>query len=907
MYNFTTEEKIYQIISLITAQIRDLKTTPTETIMNQLVDEANNALFKLDQQAIQNVKRELLTRNAIYMDLAMTLSKSEHTMWYTNERSEPGRYWLRYREYLNNEQGFAYNIINSLDESLNEIINHLGDPLVDGRYSRKGLVVGDVQSGKTSTYIGLIAKAADAGYRIFILLTGTIEDLRRQTQDRVDFGFIGRRSAEIFRTKEIANSRDLLVGVGLINPTPSPICLTSTELDFRKENAKNLNFQLKSFSEPVVFVVKKNKTVLTNLNKWLKEQNADYRGKIDAPMILIDDESDYASVNTKSEEEYPAVSNNLIRRLKSLFYKTNYIGFTATPFANIFIDPRTREEMENEDLFPSDFITLLSPPSNYIGIDSVFYEDGAYESQVRIINDLFDYIPEKHNKSQRISKLAPSLKEAIRTFMIANTIIDLDNSGVLHRSMLVNISRFTMVQNRLASEIAEYVEELKTVIQVFSGFQPEHAAYQSDEIKYLYETWKSEYATSSISWESVLGKLNESVSPIEVRIVNSSTGKTGEPQLNYISSKNGLRVIVVGGTSLSRGLTLEGLIVSYFCRNSRMYDTLLQMGRWFGYRRHYANMFRIWIPKQLKIAFCEIGEAIDELKSEIRIMKAQGKTPTEFGLKVRTSTDTLLITAPNKMRVATDYIQTVSLSMAVVETPFLSANENTNKENREIILNALYEHNVFNMPMVNRAFKNVPKECVMHIIEKFNIPYLNLKFNSDGLKDFISQSIRLEKWDIAFVSGDEEEKFYITENYHINPVTRDYELRDNVLWVSKGHRRLGGTGDTKYGLERNEIRDAELAYQNDNPMNIDRDKKKGINQKAYLRYLPNRNPLLMIYVIKLKKNDNSCDIELTKRHYFGLGIAIPKLDDSPSTFAKYKINYTLYKQLAGLDYEEGDE
>ena len=253
--------------------------------------------------------------------------------------------------------------------ALRNELDLLGNPAEPNAWKRRGLVMGDVQSGKTASYAALMCKAADAGYRMIILLTGTLENVRRQTQERLDSGFVGFDSRGFLGSKGAKHKQH--IGVGLIDGRRDGIVFTSSDHDFRKNAASALNISLNAVNEPVLVVAKKNKAILERLEGWLRMRNADREGRIDVPLLLIDDEADNASVNTRRMED-PTSINRAIRGLLGLFRRSTYVGFTATPFANIFIDPETRTEMEGDDLFPNDFIHVLEAPGNYVGMDRLF-------------------------------------------------------------------------------------------------------------------------------------------------------------------------------------------------------------------------------------------------------------------------------------------------------------------------------------------------------------------------------------------------------------------------------------------------------------------------------------------------------------------------------------------------------
>lgn len=265
-------------------------------------------------------------------------------------------------------------------------------------------MVGDVQSGKTATYTALCCKAGDVGYRLIILLTGTLESLRRQTQERLDEGFVGLDSSgELRKVRSRA-----AIGVGLIDGRKDAGVFTSREHDFKKALLNALGFRLDSFKIPVLVVVKKNKKILEHLERWLTEFNAGAAGFIDAPVLVIDDEADSASVNTRAATEDPTAINTRIRALLRLFTHSSYIGFTATPFANVFIDPDNRDEMLGSDLFPRDFIYSLEAPTNYVGPQAVFGETPTV-NMLRTIEDADTIFPPKHKNTLTVNALPRTL------------------------------------------------------------------------------------------------------------------------------------------------------------------------------------------------------------------------------------------------------------------------------------------------------------------------------------------------------------------------------------------------------------------------------------------------------------------------------------------------------------------
>ena len=286
----------------------------TEESLKKLVEEAQNILkYALSEEEETEAFKDLFYRYQVKVAPGeVILSDYNQPHWYSDRKDAINpRFWSRYKDYLIDEKNFSPSVISTLgEETLDQnLMNCLGDPEAETSFLKRGLIIGDVQSGKTSTYIGLMCKAADAGYKVFILLTGTIETLRRQTQERVEEGFIG---------IDMTNSRR--VGVGKDNKEIMATSLTSQIKDFTgKSDTIALSL---GKNDAVVFVIKKNSSVLRKLTDWLITLNADpITRKIDAPMLLIDDEADNASINTKSKED-PTTINKLIRQLLSVFNKS---------------------------------------------------------------------------------------------------------------------------------------------------------------------------------------------------------------------------------------------------------------------------------------------------------------------------------------------------------------------------------------------------------------------------------------------------------------------------------------------------------------------------------------------------------------------------------------------------------
>lgn len=585
--------------------------------------------------------------------------QSPHVPWIA-EREIEWRFWDRYRRYLEQVEMLPPAVIARMDDSTSRVLDQLEPPDRLGEWDRRGLVVGQVQSGKTGHYTGLACKAADTGYKLIVVLAGLHNSLRSQTQLRLDEGLLGFDTQFQFRADDQASRK---IGVGAlpgVMPLPIGSYTTSREAgDFKKALAQAAAIPLGSM--PILLVVKKNASILRNLYKWLtalegeKVEGAHKGVAIKSiPLLLIDDEADHASVNTNDEDENPATINGLIRDLLAVFEKSAYVGYTATPFANIFADDELESE-HGQDIFPRNFIESLKPPSNYFGPERVFglSSDDEPLPVFRAVDDHKEWLPDKHKKDWRLPKsgLPASLEEALNAFFLSCAARAARGQTTAHNSMLVHATSFQNVQEQVAKQIEDYLLQCKYRLKYGDGSGPS----LRDALQYLWETdfkpcsqfWGDEVV--DVTWAMIDQELTDAVTKIQMRTINGSSADA----LEYFENRrNGLSLIAVGGNKLSRGLTLEGLTVSYFLRASRMYDTLMQMGRWFGYRPGYEDLCRLYTTDGLRAGYREIAAAMDELRRDFEDMAARGATPADYGLRIRQSEAGFIVTSPAKMRQA---------------------------------------------------------------------------------------------------------------------------------------------------------------------------------------------------------------------------------------------------------------
>lgn len=814
-----------------------------------------------------NENREMLIRKIeeLYTirqdEFGTILKEDENNPWLNEKRADidfENGFWGRYREYLEIEKNFAPDVINKLDRITDSILDNFFDPSLKATINKKGLVVGQVQSGKTANYTGLVCKAADAGFGLIIVLAGIHNNLRSQTQIRIDESFLG------FDTQHTRafDQRSIQIGVG--DPYfGSPIVAHSLTSSIEKgdftqgaANAQGLNFNT---SEPIVAVIKKNPHVLRRIYQWLAAQADDSDlGRIirNKSLLLIDDEADNASINISNDPERQSSINGLITKILNLFGKNAYVGYTATPFANIFIP------LDDQNLFPRNFIKNIPAPSNYIGPEKVFGFSPLEEDEtsntvlpiVNRINDYRDFVPDRHKKDdQKPSSLPDSLKKAIRCFIITCAIRRLRGQTTVHNSMLIHVSRFVLWQDHISELVSnQFIYYRRGIDQndevILNEFK---STFEQDENGYKsFVTVSQQILDSELTnldsqiqvhkWSEVLQHLNDAAARIEVKAIHGGSGEA----LDYFAHKNGLSVIAVGGNKLSRGLTLEGLSVSYYLRASRMYDTLMQMGRWFGYRGGYVDLCRLFTSRELNEWFCHITQASEELREEFDYMSdVAGSTPEQYALKVRTHPGVLQISATNKMRSAI----TVQISWAgrlvesyefkkdisVIDSNF----KNTQKFIGVLPSDYIQKPNAF-------VWYDIPAEKVINFFEGMQSVENLKKAEPRKLIQFINAQLKngeLTDWRVALmtkpnpknnstfeVNGNEvqigqwkrteddknsnEQIYYLRKSHIISPSDEFIDFTDEeyerAMTLTNLHRKKAGEAMYPNGqIVRNELRD----------------------------------------------------------------------------------------------------
>lgn len=716
----------------------------------------------------------------------------------------------------------------SLRDVSKTILGLLKDPTSDGTWDRRGLVIGSVQSGKTANYLALIARAADAGYKFIIVIAGIQNALRSQTQRRIDEGFVGLHS----ETKKP-------VGVGKVIPQfPHPIPLTTISDDFNKQIARQSIYKLTDFRKPIILVIKKNVSVLNFLYGWLKDMNAQGVDQIEsAPMLLIDDEADHASINTNNPDHDPTKTNQLIRKILNLFAKSSFIGYTATPFANIFIKPD-----DKDDLFPRDFIYCLDPPTSYFGPAKVFLAEDSSNRFTIPITDCEDVLPLIHKKDHEIFELPASLCKAINEFIVARSIRDLRGHIAHHCSMMINVSRFVHVQKSVRDLVSLYLQELKAAI-LSNYAMPDLIGSRNAYMKSLKKTYEEAYPHCDISWKEIRTGLHDAVTSTRLFLINSKSDQKLDYG-KYESDGKGLTAIAIGGLSLSRGLTLQGLCVSYIYRSTRMYDTLMQMGRWFGYRIGYEDLCRIHLSRDAISWYSYIANAASELVAQIREMRLLDKTPTDFGLYVRSHPDRLLITSPRKMQRGEKINLRLNYGGQHREFAILPLDLSVNSRNEKLIADTWGKENLQRAKRPGKEtskgwiVRHVPVEQVEKFLTQFTT-HTALRYKKEGVIEYLrAKSDLYQACDVVLVSIESKEDK--TKRLHLGAQQRasKNEIKDD-RWCLRNNR-VSSRGDEGLGLSQKQVREAKKERTaNHSPKNLSDWHYRKVRER----------PLLMIHVL----------------------------------------------------------
>lgn len=551
-------------------------------------------------------KRQHIARSGALVD-------PEHApgAWYTGP--DPGdKFWPKLRALLEADPGWRA-AVPALDEASTDLVGLLAAPW-SPEIRTRGLVVGYVQSGKTANFTATIAKAADAGYRLFIVLSGVHNALRRQTQLRLDQQLYDLNKTEWLQLTD--EHRDFG------NPVKALALVAGTDLR-------------------LLAVVKKNASRLTRLRNWLMQAHRE--GGLDrCPVLIIDDEADQASPNAARNADPDRTRiNELIGELLAL-PRVAYVGYTATPFANVLINPA-----DIRDIYPRDFVYALPKPDSYFGSDELFggWRSEDEEDPSDRPHDMIRVVPDEEAALYKVTRsdaptpqVTPALSAALRWFILATAARRARAGEAKHSSMLIHTTMRVEPQLAYLPVIRQHLRELR-------------AAWVAGDTGPWREHWEEEtrrepaerHGLRPVAFDEVAQHVDQILSDVRVLADNSASTE------RLIYTDEPATVVAVGGNTLSRGLTLEGLVSSFFLRSSNAYDSLLQMGRWFGYRPGYGDLPRIWTTADLAANFRFLAEVEHDLRADIDRYRGGKATPLELPVRIRTHPK-MQVTAANKMQ-----------------------------------------------------------------------------------------------------------------------------------------------------------------------------------------------------------------------------------------------------------------
>ena len=834
--------------------------------------------------------------------------------WLTDERkSEIGwgdganeTYRDRYFEYLNDVDR-PDEVIKEAKESTLRIVSSLSDPQKNESFFTKALIVGSVQSGKTANFNGVINTAIDTGFKLIIVLSGIMEDLRRQTQQRIEKEVIG------FNKK----------GVGLKRYNAAHINKVTSEDEDFSTTLMNAQTNLHN-PKGNILICKKNVSVLRNILIWLEKQKTS-GGELSVPMLIIDDEADNASLNNLGHKgaEFATKTNMLIRAILAMTSRKSYLGYTATPFANILQD---RNEGGNnnyeisykgidyqfnleDNLFPDHFIELLNPPSNYTGIKQFFetrneeikkinglvtrpidIDDANYFMSIppRFIKE-FDEPTTSIERGTRAAKsgdgypnkengIPKSLEEGVYCFIISiamklsreEKIKELPKYWAKHRTMLIHISLFSQWQNDLEPEIRKFLNDITNKINTQNqgtGVWNNFKRIWNKHYKYIVTnihndlSYEDEYMIPLNYENDVQDLLYEALNDIEIITLNSSKENQGK-KIVY-DDKHPKKYIAIGGNRLSRGFTLEGLTINYFLRKANTVDTLMQMARWFGYRPGYLDSCKLFTINKNIEKFNEASLIMEDLEEKFKYLaKLSGRQPSDYTLWIRNNPDVIRLTRGNFLKGAK--LKQLSFSDVVEQgTDY--------KIEKDLIADSFkeFKEHVRNLKWKTETDK---KGYLFHDTDKKGLlDFTKLKntmsnLNIIGLEEYLDAcgTDNLSKWRIALKAGEskggkttmEINKSVLEFNMTVRsgpsvgpnkakPSSSFLKLtKDNLFKVKKSN--IISPSDFSVTLTAAKRKKVETDYKRNNP-------GKSVPNMAYREAMSPVDGILVIYLMDLSK------------------------------------------------------
>lgn len=842
MNNFQTQLEKYLTIWFIEEE----KNSPPVSLDLLSVQAAklNSALsFGLTPEKIDEVIRKLTHKLDVFQPDDVAIVKKDFVPWIRARKEHVIE--VRSAAYIEmlTDRGWNPRVLTTLDRQTESIVELMGNPLEPGPWHRRGLLMGDVQSGKTATYIGVLNKAIDYGYKVIIVLGGHTNDLRRQTQVRIDHDLAGFDSRYLSENVIASDPTKALIGIRKFDRNIDVNQKSTVNTDF-SASSRQSGIDWLDQERPSVFVIKKSVKIIDNVRTYIAQQGQ--RNGVDLPMVVIDDEADWGSPNTSDPDSDPTKVNASIRALLGVSTRSSYLAITATPFANVLID-----HLIEDDLFPSDYIRALGYPSNYRGATEYFLSEN--QSVRTDVEDCLSLIPLGHKSDLIVTSLPTSLKKAICYFAIA-ALRKEELVGTKPTSMMINVSVLNSVQAQVFDLVEEFVEEMNSSL---SSAGPNFLV-NNDALVLLKLVYERDFAGVSLSDE--FEKISNVFRQLQIELVNYSTTKDRNKRDKSLSSEQRadralLPTIYIGGNVLSRGLTLEGLVCSYFVRRAGSADTLLQMGRWFGYRDGYESLVRISMPAQVARLFSNVATLSNELKEDLEVMKGLELTPEEFGLRMRLVPE-IAIVASNKAKSASVEWLELSLEGHIRSSLILNAHHRNADAvealMRKVVIEGNYEKSILQYP----HWDGIQSSTIASFVEEFRAdpsdPYFGVSEGQAAplIRDFVNDRPESELWDVVVVSGSGTEVSVPGTDLVLKSSIRNQLRAMNDLaetpeeaqeaTLSVANNQLATPRDFYGSLtdsEKSELEKAKLLKHPDE-----------VTKEGQLRNV-RKNPLLMIYAI----------------------------------------------------------
>ena len=593
---------------------------------NDLIDLAINEFVKLPRHFKRKTSGNIIADHSRIMNFE----------WIARGKRLGRSNWNRLYNFIEKYKSRNPESLLNLDDESENILKYLADPMLEFQDIR-GLVVGHIQSGKTANMTALMAKAADSGYKIFIVLAGVLDSLRQQTQLRFHQeltggdGRVWKENWKDLDRVQIPTPRRPPFWISLTNADPT----TPKFGDFKKP--ESLEPSILQGENYYLFVIKKTPRRINYLIDYFEEVRNKFSDHplIKLPTMIIDDEADQATISARKDDVI-AATNSSIRRLLSIFSCKTYVGYTATPFANLLINPLHQDDSGRSDVFPKDFIYSIKTASEYLGTKELFGISQNLEPDTESLGlPIFVEISRQEAYAQikntdGTMPLNEVLKNAIKNYILSSALMEWRGMEKEDMSMLIHPSHLTSRHDYYLNPITDYLNKLKSIGSSEELFEKEFSLLfdilknRSNEFQLQLPLFKTNFSYP-VDVKCLIPKLKNILNLIEIKILHSGTSDT----LNFLDKSCPKRYIIVGGNKLSRGLTIEGLLVSYFLRNSRQYDTLLQMGRWFGYRSKYVDLTHMYMTEEVRSNFAELAFVEVDLRNQFK------KFDINSGIKIR--------------------------------------------------------------------------------------------------------------------------------------------------------------------------------------------------------------------------------------------------------------------------------